>query len=412
MPIFSKKYLKKQKSNMRLLQITNKPPYPPNDGSSIAVYNMSCGLINNNVDLTLLCINTKKHFKADNEVDADFKNKSNYQSVYRDTDVTAFGAACNLFSNQSYFVSRFYFTELEQKIIALLKEKDFDVIQLESIFLGNYIPVIRKHSKAKITIRTHNAEHLIWERMIANESNVAKKKYLVLQTKRLKKFEKKVLQSADAIVTITEIDKQYFKKWGVNVPFHVSPTGIQLPQYLVNHTEELPNSVFHFGSMDWMPNEEAVLWFINNVWDKVLTKVPQAKFYVIGRGMGDKILSLSKPNVIVVGKIQNAEKVYHHYSVMVVPLLSGSGMRIKMIEGMAYAKPIVSTNIGAEGITVTPGKTCLLADDANDFANAVVEILNSDEKRKSLQNEARKFIEQHFENNFLVKQVVDFYKTL
>ncbi|HXU27266.1 MAG TPA: glycosyltransferase family 4 protein [Bacteroidia bacterium] len=397
---------------MRLLQITNKPPYPPNDGSSIAVYNMSCGLINNGVDLTLLCINTKKHFKADNEVDVDFKSKSNYQSVYRDTDVTAFGAVCNLFSNQSYFVSRFYFAEFEGKLISLLKEKDFDIIQLESIFLGNYIPIIRKYSKAKITVRTHNTEHLIWERMIANEGNLVKKNYLLLQTKRLKKFEKNILQSVDAIVTITEIDKQYFKQWGITTPFHVSPTGIQLPQYQVNHTAELPNSVFHFGSMDWMPNEEAVLWFINNVWGKVLEKIPQAKFYVIGRGMGDKILTLNKPNVVVIGKIQNAEKVYHHYSAMVVPLLSGSGMRIKMIEGMAYGKPIVSTTIGAEGIAVTSGKNCLLADNADDFANAVIEILNNNEKRKLLQDEARTFIEQHFENNYLVKQLVDFYKNL
>ena len=97
---------------------------------------------------------------------------------------------------------------------------------------------------------------------------------------------------------------------------------------------------------------------------------------------------------------------------MVVPLLSGSGMRIKMIEGMAYAKPIVSTKIGAEGIEVTSSKNCLLADNADDFANAVIEVLSNNEKRKTLQNEARNFIEQHFENNTLVKQLVDFYKTL
>jgi glycosyltransferase involved in cell wall biosynthesis len=397
---------------MRLLQITNKPPYPPNDGSSIAVYNMCCGLINNNVDLNLLCINTKKHFKADAEVDAEFKRTSKYQSVYRNTDVTVLGAVSNLFSSQSYFVSRFFFKDFENKLISILKVKEFDFIQLESIFLGNYISLIRKYSKAKITVRTHNAEHLIWERMIANEGGFLKKKYLRLQTARLKKFEKDVLQSVDAIVTITDVDKQYFKKWGVKTPFYVSPTGIQLQQYQVNHTEELPNSVFHFGSMDWMPNEEAVLWFINNVWDKVLSKIPQAKFYIIGRGMSDKVLTLNKPNVVVIGKIQHADKVYHHFSVMVVPLLSGSGMRIKMIEGMAFAKPIVSTSIGAEGIAVTTAKNCILADNADDFANAVIEVLNNDETKKTLQNEARNFIEQHFENNALVKKLVDFYKTL
>jgi len=397
---------------MRLLQLTNKPPYPPNDGSSIAVYNMSCGLLNSDVDVTLMCINTKKHFKGDEEVDAEFRKRSHYTSVYHDTDVTALGAFANLFSSQSYFVSRFYFHAFEEKLISILKEKKFDIIQLESIFLGNYISIIKKYSQAKITVRTHNTEHLIWERMIANESNFIKRKYLSLQTARLKNFEKKVLQSIDAIVPITEIDKNYFDSWGIHKKYHVSPTGIQLHQYQVNHTTELPDSVFHFGSMDWMPNEEAVLWFINNVWEKVLTKIPHAKFYVIGRGMSAKMLALNKPNVVIIGKIQNAEKVYHHYSVMVVPLLSGSGMRIKMIEGMAYAKPIVSTAIGAEGIAVTQNKNCLLADDATAFANAVIEILLDKEKRNALQKEARNFIEENFENTSLVNQLVNFYKTL
>ncbi|MEO8761061.1 MAG: glycosyltransferase family 4 protein [Bacteroidia bacterium] len=397
---------------MQLLQLTNKPPYPPNDGSSIAVYNMTCGLLNNQVDVTLMCINTKKHFKADEEVDAKFRKNSHYTSVYKDTDVTAFGALANLFSSQSYFVSRFYFKEFEEQLISILKEKQFDVIQLESIFLGNYIPIIKKYSQAKITIRTHNTEHLIWERMIANESNFVKRTYLSVQTTRLKNFEKQVLQSVDAIIPITEIDKNYFENWGIKKSYHVSPTGVQLQQYQVNHADELPDSVFHFGSMDWMPNEEAVLWFINNVWDKVLAKIPHAKFYVIGRGMSAKMLALTKPNVVVIGKIQNAEKVYHHYSCMVVPLLSGSGMRIKMIEGMAYAKSIVSTAIGAEGIAVTATKNCLIADEPTEFANAVIEILSDKEIRNNLQQEARNFIEQHFENNALVKQLVDFYKTL
>ncbi len=397
---------------MRLLQLTNKPPYPPDDGSSIAMYNMSCGLLNNGVDLTLLCINTKKHFKPDEKVDTEFKVKSKYQSVYQNTDVTALGALLNLFSSQSYFVSRFYFKVFEEKLISILKEKEFDIIQLESVFLGNYIPSIRKYSKAKITVRTHNAEHLIWQRIIANETNIIKRRYLLLQTARLKKFEKEVLQSIDAIIPITTIDKIYFENWGIRNSFYVSPTGIQLQQYKINHQEELPFSVFHFGSMDWMPNEEAVLWFVNNVWDKILQKIPQAKFYIIGRGISQKMASLNKSNIVVISKIETAEKVYHHYSLMVVPLLSGSGMRIKMIEGMAYGKAIVSTNIGAEGIAVTSNTNCLLADTPNEFAEAAIKILSDKEKKHSLQKEARNFIEQNFENNILMKQLVDFYKSL
>ena len=397
---------------MRILQLSNKPPYPPNDGSAIAVYNMSCGFIANGVELTLLTINTKKHFKPDSEVDETFKKQSHYTSVYQDTNITPVGALLNLFSNQSYIASRFFFKAFEEKLISILKETTFDIIQLESIFMGNYIPVIRKYSKAKISVRTHNIEHLIWQRIIENERSFLKKNYLVLQNKRLKQFENKILQSADAIVPITAVDEKYFRAWGINNPFFSSPTGLQLEKYTVDQAKEIPFSVFHFGSMDWMPNEEAVIWFIENVWEKVLQKVPQAKFYVVGRDMSQKVLSLKKPNVVIVGKTESAEQVYHTYSVMIIPLLSGSGMRIKMIEGMAYGKPIVSTTIGAEGIAVTPQKNCAIADSPADFANAIIDLLLSDTKRKSLGAEARNFAEQHFTNTTLVNQLINFYQTI
>lgn len=397
---------------MRILLLTNKPPAPPTDGSSIAMYNMAAGFIANGVDLTLLTINTKKHFKPDAGVDPGFKKKSNYTSVYRNTDVSIAGALMNLFSDKSYFASRFYFKEFEEKLVEVLKKKDFDVIQLESIFMGEYIPVIRKHSRAKIVVRTHNIEHVIWSRMIENEKNAAKKKYLSLQNARLKIFEYWVLKEADAIVPITSVDQKYFESWNIQKPYFSSPTGLLLEKYKVDHTKEAPLSVFHFGSMDWMPNEEAVLWFVNEVWSKVMAKQPQAKFYMVGRGLSPKVKSIEVPGVVVVGAAGSPQEVYYSYQVMVVPLLSGSGMRIKLIEGMAYGKAIVSTSIGAEGIPVTNGKDCLIADDPQSFADAVVELLNNSTRKETLENEARSFAEKNYDNTTLVKQLLNFYKTL
>lgn len=397
---------------MRILLLTNKPPAPPTDGSSIAMYNMAVGFIANGVDLTLLTINTKKHFKPDSGVDEEFRKKSNYMSVYRNTDVSIAGALMNLFTDRSYFASRFYFKEFEDKLVSVLKAKEFDVVQLESIFMGDYIPVIRKYSKAKIVVRTHNIEHMIWSRMIANEKNSAKKKYLSLQNARLKVFEYWVLKEVDAIVPITAVDQKYFESWNIQKPYFSSPTGLLLEKYQVDHRKEIPMSVFHFGSMDWMPNEEAVLWFVDEVWSKVIELQPKAKFYIVGRGISPKVSAIDVPNAVVIGAAGSPQEVYHNYSVMVVPLLSGSGMRIKLIEGMAYGKAIVSTSVGAEGIPVTNGKDCMIADDPESFARAVVELLNEDSKRVSLQNEARAFAEKNYDNTYLVQALLNFYKTL
>ncbi len=397
---------------MRILQICNKAPYPANDGSSIAIYNMSRGFIENGAELHLLTINTKKHYKPDNEIPEDFKRQSNYVSVYRNTDVHAWGAIFNLFGSQSYFVSRFYFPEFEDRLTDLLQKYDFDWVQLEGLFMGNYIPAIRKFSKAKIAIRTHNIEHLIWERMIAHERNPLKKNYLNIQNSRLKAFELQTLPQADAVVTITEYDKHYFQELGIKTAYFVSPTGILLDRYVQKPELEEPFSVFHFGSMDWMPNVEAVDWFLKEVWKPYFENLPQYTFYIAGRNMPPHLLASSYQNVKILPDVPDNIAFYNSKQIMLVPLLSGSGMRIKIIEGMAMGKAIISTTIGAEGIPVSPGKNIMLADTAADFARNIKELCNNASLRTELQKNARIFISEKFNNQNLLAALINFYRSL
>jgi len=396
---------------MRVLQICNKAPYPPNDGSSIAIYNMGNGFIQNNVELHVLTINTKKHFKKDSEIPQEYKTKANYQSVYENTDVSAFGAFKNLFSGQSYFVSRFYFKNFESKLIEKLKAITFDVIQLEGLFVATYVPIIRKYSKAKIVLRAHNVEYLIWERHLKNESSLLKRWYLGLQTKRLKKFELSVVNDLDAIVTITDIDKGVFEKLGYKKPIYTCITGVDVDVYRKKlGTLTKPKTIFHFASMDWMPNVEAVDWFMKNCWKNILKQVPDAKFVLAGRYMPQRLIKLNGPNVSVVESVKDSKTFYDEHQVMLVPLLSGSGLRIKIIEGLAYGKAIVSTSVGAEGINYTHGKNICIADSAADFTKAVVEILKDETKRQTLEQGALNFAERELDNKSVVTGLVNFYK--
>jgi glycosyltransferase involved in cell wall biosynthesis len=398
---------------MRVLQICNKAPYPPNDGSSIAIYNMGVGFISNEVELHVLTINTKKHFKADTEVPEEYRMKANYTSVFENTDVNAFGAFMNLFSSQSYFVSRFYFKDFEKELIGKLKANAFDVIQLEGLFMATYIPTIKKHSKAKIVLRAHNIEYLIWERHLKNEGSFLKKMYLSLQTRRLKNFELKVMKDLDAIVTITDFDKTVFEKEGFKKPIYTCITGVDVEAYRKKvSTTKRPKTIFHFASMDWMPNIEAVDWFLTNCWKNILKQVPDAKFVMAGRNMPQRLSKLSQPNVLVVEKVKDSKTFYNEHEIMLVPLLSGSGLRIKIIEGMAYGKAIVSTSVGAEGINYTHGKNILIADTASDFTTAVVELLKDETKRQTLEQGALNFAEKEFDNKKVVAGLVDFYKTV
>ena len=397
---------------MRILQISNKAPYPPNDGSSIAVYNMAKGFINNGVELHLLTINTLKHYKKENEIPRDFLEQSHYTAIDRDTAVTPMGALMNLFSSESFFVSRFVFKEFEEKIIEKLNANQFDIVHLEGLFVAPYIPVIRKHSNAKITIRTHNVEHLIWDRLIENEKSAVKRKYLSIQNARLKKLELQILNEADGIVTITDYDKKLFEQLGIKTKAVVSPTGIVLDRYAINRSLTNTNSVFHLASMDWMPNTEAVDWFLDKVWPKYLKTENNLQFTLAGRFMPDSYLKRNEGNLKVISSIDDNIQFYNEHEIMMVPLQSGSGMRIKIIEGMAMGKVIVSTSIGAEGIPVTHNENIIIANTPEEFANAIKNLSSNQELKTKIGNNARKFIEDYFENTKLISELLNFYESL
>lgn len=398
---------------LKVLQITNKAPYPPDDGSCIAVCNMANGFIQNNASVTLLAINTRKHFKPDEKVPDDFKRKTNYVSVYRDTNTTAMGALINLFSSRSYFVSRFYFKEFEDRIIEILKADKFDIVQLEGLFVADYIETIRKYSKAKLVLRAHNVEYLIWERHIKVEKSFIKRKYLEIQKARLERFEKEVLNKVDVIVSITDVDAESFKKLSPSKKVITCITGVDTLEYAKpGNLPMKPKTVFYFASMDWLPNQEAVDWFLEKCWSIIHQAVPEAQFVIAGKNMPQRFTKCLMPNVRAIESVPNGKDFYKQHDVMVVPLLSGSGLRIKIIEGMSYGKAIISTSIGAEGVSAENGKDIILADEPVEFANAVIKVLKDVEIKEQIEKNALAFAAVNFDNNKIVERLVQQYKEL
>ena len=395
---------------MRILQISNKAPYPANDGSSIAICNLAEGLADNGIDLHLLSINTKKHFKPDEQIPSEFKTRTHYQSVYRDTNTSALGALLNLFSSQSYFVSRFYFKDFKNALISKLQSQSFDFVQLEGVFMATYIPIIRKYTDAKIVLRTHNVEHQIWERHVKHEKNRAKKMYLSLQNKRLKQFELNSFNSVNAIVTITDEDKKNISGISQNKNLYTCLTGINLSTYTVVSRPEKPNTIFHFASMDWMPNIEAVDWLMNEVWPKVIAKQQNVKLVLAGREMPDKFKALASNHIEIIEQVASSPQFYNTYDIMLVPLWSGSGLRIKLVEGLAYGKAIITTSIGAEGVPYTNQQNLIVSDDADSFAEAIIQLLENTSLKLSLQQNARLLAEQHFDYKKIAADLLLFYK--
>ena len=197
---------------MNILQLCNKIPFPPKDGGCIAMNNLTQGLITEGHSVKVFVINTQKHFTAIEKLPLDYRSKTKIEGVFVDTEIKVTTAFFNLFTNKSYHTQRFYSKLFETKLIEILEKENFEIVQLESLYMSIYVDTIRKYSKAKIVLRAHNVEHKIWERAAQLIQTPLKKTYLKLLATRLKQYELNSLQTFDAIATITKEDELYFKK--------------------------------------------------------------------------------------------------------------------------------------------------------------------------------------------------------
>jgi glycosyltransferase involved in cell wall biosynthesis len=397
---------------MKILQVCSKTPYPSKDGGSIAMNIVTEGLIANGNQVTVLAINTPKHFIRDEEIDPAYRKKTDYSSVFIDTSIKPLAAFLNLFSNQSYNITRFYSRQFEEMLTALLSKENFDIVQLETLWVTPYVETIRKRSKAKIVFRSHNVEYMIWERLASIAKSPLKAMYLKLLAGRLKKYEVGMLNKYDGIACITALDASVFRKLGCKIPIIHIPFGINLSDYKPVESGVAFPSVFHIGSMDWMPNEEAIKWFLTTIWPKIQLKYPNLNLYLAGRNMPGWLLELKMKNVIVEGEIKDSLKFINSKSIMIVPLQSGGGMRVKIIEGMALAKTIISTSIGAEGIAYENNVNLLIADTEEAFEAAITRCVTDKTFSETIGKNARTLIETTYDNLKICKRLFEFYQTL
>lgn len=396
---------------MKILQVTNKVPYPVKDGGAIACMNLTRGFAVLGHEVTVLSMNTAKHHIDISEIPESIKDWAEFRLVDVPAKISFLPALYNfIFTGKPYNAMRFVSKNFVKELMQLLQEKKFDVVQLEGLYVCPYIPVIRKYSDAKIIYRAHNIEHEIWKRT-SKLSKGFTRLYLKNLAKRIKRFEKNILNSYDLLVPITERDGEILEKIGNEKPMHVSPTGIDTTA-LVPHSKNLEHpSVFHIGSLEWAPNQEGLIWFVQKCWPQINRRFPDLKFYVAGRNAPDWLIRKIKgPNIIFKGEVTDAYEFMNSKSIMVVPLFSGSGMRIKIIEGMALGKPIVSTTIGTEGISTTSGKNIMIANNEDEFARQIQNLICKNEIYDQISRNAIEYIHEQFDNMAIADELTDFYK--
>ncbi|MCX2482318.1 glycosyltransferase family 4 protein [Pedobacter sp. MR2016-24] len=397
---------------MKTLILSNRVPFPPNSGYPIVVYNTIKGLLKLDVDITLFSINTNKHrIDVDDIYDPVFESIK-FHSFDIDTEVNLMGAFLNIFSNESYNVSRFYDDDAAKLLENILRENEFDIIQFEGLFVVPYLDVVKNNSKAKLIYRAHNIVFDVWERLANSERFTPRRKYLQFLARRLKVYETEQINRFHQIFAISEPDRQSILHFGCETCLDVFPVALDFEKYVIDTSKTSFPTLFHLGAMDWRPNKEGLEWFIDEIWPDIEKLNSELRFYVAGKSMPQHFYNYDSDNLVVEGEIFDAVEFMNSKAIMIVPLLSGSGMRVKIIEGMAMKKCIIATSYAAEGINCKNGVDILIADTPDEFYRSILQCITNPNRWREIGENARKTVERDHHISTISERMLSVYQRL
>jgi sugar transferase (PEP-CTERM/EpsH1 system associated) len=248
---------------------------------------------------------------------------------------------------------------------------------------------------------THNVESEIWRRHAENAKGALKRSLYRTQYRRMLRFEGQALRRFDGLLAVSEADRETFARLypGIDLNgIHVVRTGVDTEYFSPAPSPSDSVELVFTGSMDWLPNEDGMLWFCQDILPLVKRDVPTVTLSIVGRAPTPAIKKLAEhAGVRVTGRVDDVRPYMSNAAVFIVPLRIGGGTRLKIFEAMAMAKAVVSTTVGAEGLPVTHDRDILLADDPGSFARAVVRLLREVQERRQLETAARSHVARNFD---------------
>ena len=394
---------------MKILLLCNKPPYPASEGGPMAMNSIITGLLEAGHQVKVLAVNSPKYNVKESDIPKDYKQKTGIELIDVDLRVRPWKALINLFTRKSYHVERFISKDFKARLVELLEKEQFDVVQLEMLYMAPYVETIRQHSKAMIVLRAHNVEHKIWERIAKDTKFFVKRWYISYLAKTLKEYELNALETVDGIAAITRKDAAYFRKY-CSKPIIDIPYGVYPEEFTPKYEIEGKPKFYHIGSMNWMPNEEGIRWFVDEVLPKTVEKVPNFVYHLAGRNMPEWLTTLNNPSVDVIGEVPDAKEFVANHDVAIVPLLAGSGIRIKIIESMAMGKTVITTRVGAEGILYDEEVNLIIAENKAKMVEAIRSINENPQTAVEIGKAARKLVEETYDNRKIIARLLMFYE--
>jgi sugar transferase (PEP-CTERM/EpsH1 system associated) len=295
----------------------------------------------------------------------------------------------------------------QQRVSGALKTDRFDLLHVDTIALGQFasgngVPTVLTH---------HNIESMLMERRAQVEQRPFARQFLQRETRKLQSYEGTMSPAFDINILMSEHDEKTLLDRVPGVRTAVVPNGVDVDYFSPDPDGETP-AMIYTGGMNMFANRDAVMYFLNEIWPRIVQNTPDVRFFAVGQDPPKELAALAAkdPRVIVTGYVNDIRPFVRQAAVYVVPLRVGGGTRLKVLDAMAMGKALVSTSIGCEGIDVRHGEHLIVADTPETFAQSVSTLLDDRTKRRTLGGAARTLVEQRYAWRVVGCQLLDAYR--
>ena len=369
-------------------------PAPPNDGGAIYVYYITKHMALRGHEVVMASFESNRHPQK-SEMLRPYCRLYSLPAHFKPYNIPA--VIKSTLTRQPISVQHRMDMDLMDKIISLIPDDSFDIISFEGIHTSRFIDLIKtRYPGIPAILRQANVEHLLLKRNAEKTKNPVIRGFLKDQARLMKKFEVNAMKSVEGVTAITPVDREKFLEVTPGIQCEVIEVGANLPR--LRDYQRASNILLAISNWAWRPNKDGLKWFLEKIWPRLKEQFPEVQFLIAGHGISERLQQkLKVAGITYLGFVDDIEYYRQKATIMMVPLLSGSGLKLKILEGLASGIPIITTSIGAEGIKIQNEQDYLLAETPEDFVNQTGRLLKNPELREKLSKNARSLIEQKYQ---------------
>lgn len=394
---------------MKILIVTTKSPYPLFEGRALRTYNLiKQAALHHEIHL-LSFVQTPEDLEGIEHMRSICKVVE-YEKLYFDGAKTQIlkDAICELFSRAPLPVVKYRTAGMRAKMRKLMQTHQYDLVHLDMLHLADYMDLC---GNTPVALIEHNVEHVILDRRADNETRPLHRAYLRYQAAKLKSYEGRACQRAQHVVAVSELDAQQLRELGPGARVTSVPNGVDTEYFRTSHTPRKPTSLVFVGGFTWFPNLDAITYFCEDILPKLLKTIGDIQLTVIGKQPDTPVAQeiAKHPNVKLAGLVEDIRPDVDAAAAYIVPLRIGGGTRLKILDALSMSKAIISTSVGCEGLDVEDGKTIVIADTPDAFAQAIVKVLADPAWADTIGRQGRQLVESRYDWAAVAKTLMAVY---